>query len=132
MKKTTVLIHLDIISSDIGTDPIRIEDSSTVQAIVDDVKSGKKLKEKIEGWIYKYVNNRPPSGVISGDLRFMKNITALVDGKWQKAKQVPYYNSGINWLKCLLGFHEHYVSRKYIGTLTCFRCGKRKTGLNHY
>jgi hypothetical protein len=61
MKKTTVLIHLDIISSDIGTDPIRIEDSSTVQAIVDDVKSGKKLKEKIEGWIYKYVNNRPPA-----------------------------------------------------------------------
>jgi hypothetical protein len=54
MKKTTVLIHLDIISSDSGTDPIRVEDSSMVQAIVDDVASAKKFKEKIKDLIYKY------------------------------------------------------------------------------
>jgi hypothetical protein len=54
MEKTTVLIHLDIISSDIGTDPIRVEDSSTVQAIVDDVKSARKLKKEIKDLIYKF------------------------------------------------------------------------------
>lgn len=62
----------------------------------------------------------------------MKNVQAKVDGKWQQAKEEPYYNMGIEAIKCFFGFHELVISQKYRGTKTCFRCGKRKTGLNHY
>lgn len=62
----------------------------------------------------------------------MENTQAKVDGKWVQAKQEPYYNMGLEALKCFLGFHEWNISKKYRGTKTCFRCGKRKTGLKHY
>lgn len=54
------------------------------------------------------------------------------DGSLTPAKQEPYYNMGIEWLKCLFGFHEYVVSKVFRGTKECFRCGKRKTGLSHY
>lgn len=50
----------------------------------------------------------------------------------RNAKQEPYYNMGIEWLKCFFGLHEWIVSEKYRATLFCFRCGKRKTGQKHY
>lgn len=64
----------------------------------------------------------------------MNNAQASSDGgkTWHPAKQEPYYNMGIEWLMCCLGFHELVVSKKYRGTKTCFRCGSRKTGLKHY
>lgn len=62
----------------------------------------------------------------------MENVSAQVDGKWVQAKEAPYENMGINWLKCLFGFHEWFISKQYRGTKECFRCGKRKTGLDHY
>lgn len=62
----------------------------------------------------------------------MKNIQVQIDGKWQPAKEEPYYNMGIEAVKCFFGFHEWVISKKYRGTKTCFRCGKRKTGLKHY
>lgn len=54
------------------------------------------------------------------------------DGSWSPAKQEPYYNMGWGWLMCFFGRHEWFVSKKYRGTLVCFRCGKRKTGQKHY
>lgn len=64
----------------------------------------------------------------------MKDTQVSHDGgkNWEQAKEEPYYNMGIEWLKCLLGFHEWAISKRYRGTLTCFRCGKRKTGQSHY
>jgi hypothetical protein len=63
----------------------------------------------------------------------MNNQTmAQVDGKWLPAKQEPYYNYGLEAIKCFFGFHEYQISQKYRGTLTCFRCGKRKTGQKHF
>lgn len=62
----------------------------------------------------------------------MKNACVEINGKWQEAKQEPYYNMGIEAIKCFFGFHEWFISKKYQGTKTCFRCGKRKTGLRHY
>ncbi len=50
----------------------------------------------------------------------------------REAKQEPYYNMGREWLKCFFGLHEWNVSKKYRATLSCFRCGKRKTGQKHY
>ena len=65
--------------------------------------------------------------------KHMENVTVSKDGKhWEQAKQEPYYPSVISNLLCALGFHEHQISKKYRGTLTCFKCGKRKVGLSHY
>ena len=52
------------------------------------------------------------------------------DNSWSPAKQEPYYPSLLNKVKCVLGFHELFVSRKYRATKTCFKCGKRKVGVN--
>ena len=60
------------------------------------------------------------------------NTQALVNDKWVQAKYEPYYNYGIEAIKCFFGFHELVISKQYRGTKECLRCGKRKTGLNHY
>lgn len=65
----------------------------------------------------------------------MPNSGSMVkneDGTWSPAKEEPYYNMGWEWVKCFFGKHEWFVSKKYRGTFVCFRCGKRKTGQNHY
>ena len=52
---------------------------------------------------------------------------ASKDGKnWEPAKQVPYYPSWLENLKCAFGFHELVNSSKYEGVHVCFRCGKRR------
>ena len=57
---------------------------------------------------------------------------AQVDGKWVTAKEEPYYPSWRERLFCWLGNHENRVSKKYRGTMVCFRCGRRTVGLDHY
>jgi hypothetical protein len=63
----------------------------------------------------------------------MENVSAqMPDGSWVPAKQEPYYPGLITRIKCWLGFHELYISKKYRGTKVCFVCGKRVVGLKHY
>jgi hypothetical protein len=64
--------------------------------------------------------------------KLMNGAKAQVDGQWVEAKQEAYHNGGPEAIKCFFGFHEFQISQKYRGTLTCFRCGKRKTGQPHY
>lgn len=54
------------------------------------------------------------------------------DGTITPAKFEPYHNFFFGRIKCALGFHELHIDKHYRGTKTCFRCGKRKTGLSHY
>lgn len=56
----------------------------------------------------------------------MQNVQSSKDGKnWEPAKQVPYYPTFIERIKCAFGFHELMDSKKYVNTKVCFRCGKR-------